>query len=401
MPTRRTILLQAGAAVLFGPMGAKALTSYEGIIAQRPRACSNINQMNRQAMSRSAAIATDAITKLKVGFSNFFFTLNAPAERNLAAPATYTASIEYPAGTFTPLLFGGIRQGAVSAGDILFSDYVTVSIPAGATFWVRMFFTCAGGIYVNAWRNASMGDLLGAAIDGLSDMTMGGDIQQVGIGSFPPYMIVGPTTKPSVCVLGDSIGSGFTGNGQPGSDGTLDGRMGIVAASFPTTLGFNNVSSGGQTAWSWTSRSAARAKSLQYCSHVVSEMGINDLAGLGRSSAQLIADLQALWALFPSGTKITQTTMIPLATSTDGFATTANQTANAHLPEIQKFNALLRAGGIAGLNNGYFETCLPLEAQPGDGLWKSGLTADGTHPTKAGYDFMAKSGAIDLSRFAL
>jgi lysophospholipase L1-like esterase len=270
-----------------------------------------------------------------------------------------------------------------------------------------MFFSCPGGIYLNPWRNAAAGDLLSAASQGLSDQTMGGDIKQVGTGSFPPFIIVGPTSKPSVCILGDSIGAGFTGAGQPTVDtNDLDGRMGLVAQSVPVGHGFNNVSSGGQTAFGWVSRSIARAKTLRYCSHAATELGINDTGILGRSHQQLIADLQAIWTLFPVGTKISHTTLLPLSTSTDHFMTTSGQKANGHLPEIQKFNAAVRAG-ISGMNNGFFETCTPLETSPGSGLWinpeSSGLgpfTADGAHPNAAGYAYLLSKLAVDPARFA-
>lgn len=313
-----------------------------------------------------------------------------------------TASVEYPAGTFTQILFGGVASGSVPDAGIKISDYCNVTIPNGATFWIRTFINNTAGLVYNAWGNTSLGDGLESAVSGLTDKTLSGTITPVAFTS-PPLAVIGYTTKPSVLVLGDSIAFGYTTAGPSDDTAALDGRMGIVAASFPTTLGFANISAPGGEAHNFNTQWAARKVLLAYGSHLVCQLGVNDIEQLGNSAATLLSDLQAIWA--QSAKKITQTTLTPKASSTDSWATTANQTTAATNSVLQSFNATLRAGGISGLNNGYFEVAHVLEPVANDGLWINPVspgggpyTADGLHPLKVGYDYVAASGAIDLSR---
>src|ERR1700677_3115632 len=77
--SRRNFMQAAGAAVL-APAGTRAKVplvepeivppSYIGLVAQRPRFCSNTDR-STQLMSRSAALSTDHITSLKIVTQNF------------------------------------------------------------------------------------------------------------------------------------------------------------------------------------------------------------------------------------------------------------------------------------------------------------------------------------------
>ena len=204
---------------------------------------------NHQLMSRSAQVATDNITKLKVALQNFW--VNGGVEAGNGGSTTVTASIEYPAGTFTQLKFSGSSSGTIPSGSLLFSDYATVTIPSGATFWVREFDNNASGILLNSWQVS--GEALNAAASGLSDQTLGGTITNIGSYSHPPLAIVGPTSKAAVCIVGDSLGFGYND-----TDTLLNGDIGLVAKSFPTTLAFANLSGNGLKASNYLANTTAR-----------------------------------------------------------------------------------------------------------------------------------------------
>src|SRR5215831_11995563 len=79
--------------------------TYQGLVGTRAtmfRFTSNQGTPS-YGMSRSAHIATDNITQLGIVIPNF--TLIDPGEQASGGTATVTASVEYPAGTFTQIKF--------------------------------------------------------------------------------------------------------------------------------------------------------------------------------------------------------------------------------------------------------------------------------------------------------
>ena len=136
---------------------------YEGLVATRARMMGSPPSVgNHQIMMRSAHFATETLTSIRIVFSNFY-----NANRNGGSPildsgrgaaASITASVEYPAGTFTQVKFDGLATGSIPNANVLFSDYMTVSIPSGAQFWVRLFTNNPAGIIFNPWQNTFLGE---------------------------------------------------------------------------------------------------------------------------------------------------------------------------------------------------------------------------------------------------
>jgi hypothetical protein len=367
---------------------------YVGLVGQRPRMCQSYDLTYKQSNSRYAVIACCNISALKIVGQNF---LAGSGDDGLGTSATIAASIEYPAGVFTQILFGGNSSGTIANGRVIFSDEASISIPMGATFWIRQYVTASAGILFNRFTSHNLGDRMEVATSGLPDKTMGGTITDSG-NSFSPLAVIGLTDQPSIIVIGDSIafGAGDT------DDATFNGRMGIVCKAFPTTLAFCNLSSPDIQARYWLTDHAARKQILPYCSHIICELGINDIQA-GQTPDQLISSLQAIAAL--SAAKFIQTTLIPFSDSTDGWATTANQTAK-WLTQRNSFNIAVRAHAAG--NSDYFDTAGPLEAVAGDGLWISKVstpspggpyTSDGRHPSASAYSYVSIARrAIDLSK---
>lgn len=100
-----------------------------------------------QMNSRTPHVARDDITQLKVAFPSFYVN-GASGEASVGGNVTFTASIEYPAGTFTQVKWSTASSIVQAANSYSLSDWVTVTIPKGKVFWVRNFAVtaAAGGL---------------------------------------------------------------------------------------------------------------------------------------------------------------------------------------------------------------------------------------------------------------
>lgn len=255
-------------------------------------------------------IATDALTKIKVLFES-------------ASGATITASIEYPAGTFTQLTFAGSASVTMGSGVEAFSDYATVSIPNGATFWIREFFNGTAGGYVNynTWQNAFLGEATQLSTTALTDLTMLGTITNSGTPSGvsrPPRMIVGVTANKSVVIAGDSIAYGQADTEDTSASATgYNGVVGFLARSLDAkSIAFASYAIAGTTAH-------GQGYTLAYgkCSHLISEFSINDFQFSADTAATCLSDIDSFTQYAGPSVKVYQTTTTPYSNSSDGWTT--------------------------------------------------------------------------------
>lgn len=380
--------------------------SYEGLVATRCRPCTSFIAANTQVMARSAHVAADPIDRLKIAIANFRLTGSAYAEQGTGGTMTVAASVEYPEGVFSQITFDGSASGQVESGGLLISNYTAgaLGIPEGATFWIRTFIQNPAGVIFNPWRNAALGELTRFAASGLEDLTMGGAIRSSGNYSAPPLMIIGKTRKASVCVLGDSKAHGYMDDDEDAS-AAGPGLRGEIAKSFPASLAFLNLSSGGWRANLWGVAGAARKRCLLYFSHFVVQLGRNDLVVSNDPPATVRASVEAINADILAANPaalITGTTPGHTATSSDGWTSQAGQTSVDNADRLT-YCSYVRSGQIVGMNNGFFDIAPCLESSPDGGKWKTDAiyTSDGVHENGAGYGLIVAAGAVDLSRFTI
>lgn len=376
--------------------GTNPLPLYEGFVASRARLVTFSNTTPKQIMSRSAHFATGTLTSIKLAFSNFL--ANAAGDTGIGAATTITASIEYPSGTVTQILFSGSASASIPDIGVVISDYVSVAIPNGSLFWVRSFITNATGLIYNQWQNTFLGEQQKWAASGLTDQTMSGASLSGGSnlnGSYPPLAIIGRTTNASVLIIGDSRASGFTSDTEDSSASNtgFNAKVGNIARSMGSTP-FCNISCGGEDAHTFIANSPnTRAKMLPFGSQVILAYGINDLSG-GQTPAQIVANNQIIWAA-ASAPKKSVITIEPHSTSTDSFATTTNQTDIVGTAR-KTYNGLVRAG-IAG-GTSFYEVADVMESARDSGLWVVSPTppysGDGLHANAAGYLLLQNSGAV-------
>jgi len=361
-------------------------------------------------MSRSTHFARNAVSSLQIVVPNFGTTPdgNEVGQSDLLATfpsATIKASVEWPAGTCTQIKFSGSATGNITTGNpLLLSDSLNIGIPNGAEFWIRQYWVgSAGAVYANNGQvDLSLGDAMHIGASGISDQTASCDsVTNSGLGYMTPAAIVSNITLPALCLLGDSI--------QYGSNGgvTALGDQGITAPSAGPYFGYINMGKAGDSAVSFVNNNTVRQMLYQYCSHDINNYGHNDIAG-SQTAAQLETNTETIWAEFTAnslggGVNI-QETLTPFTTSTDGWATTSNQTVTAFQSQLAAFNTAILTMALGAVN--YFDDASVVGNGTNNSIWNAGVgypacspwTSDGIHPYTCADGVIVTSGIINLAQ---
>ncbi len=356
---------------------------------------------------------------------------------------TVRASIEYPVGTLTPAYSAdGRRDITLEAGGIgkLFAP--GVEIPANTDFWVRSRLTCTTSDAIPQMNGgvATNGDFasnLSTAATSDYTATTSGQPAATGFSTFAVSLVTVIPAKPMPCValLGDSITQG-TGDQTTDAINTVAGLLpgwGLRALSvggsgrFRPRIPAVNLSISGETAANVaTPTKNSRRLALIDASgatHAFVALGTNDL-NLGGTIASLQINLIRIWAqISRRGVKVYANTLTPLApTSTDSYATVANQTPSANDPNRVAYNNWLRDGapmdgtltavpaGTTAVGTlrasqsghplaGYMELADSVESSRDSGKWQVGmvLTTSPLHPSTNGHIAMANAAAATVT----
>lgn len=245
-------------------------------------------------------------------------------ETNNNGNLTITASLEYPSGTRTQILFGGSATGTVVAGTLLQADKLTLAggtkIPAGAWAAIHTYITCSAGTRwplvpcANSFNGGKTENTESGLIAGVTDKTMSGAPAGTSPGYFPTAVLslVSGAKKVCLAACGDSINTGAgDGNYDTSNNTSYIGR----AATGQCPILHMGVS--GTTAQFNAANFSKRIALMQLCgiTHCTIEYASNDIAG-GRSSAQVQADVGSMVsALNAVGIKAIVNTIMPKLTS--------------------------------------------------------------------------------------
>ena len=359
---------------------------------------------NTSAQTRTAHFARVAITKIGVAIPNWYVSPRSvnttnPGETGTGGTMTATASIEYPAGTFHQVTFAGSASGTVASGLTLTSDQIAVAIPKGALFFVRLHIADPAGIPLNYFAvapvsgepqtiGASPYDVIQSGASAVPDMTMTGTVTptsgEAGISLFP-VAIFGPSSAPAVCIHADSRGAGI----RASTFGDYDN--GNVAMKVGPSLAYINEAVPGETTHDATASYTQRLALVKYCTADVVEYGINDFylpavtGGTVPSATTVLGYAQSFVNLIQGAAPnnpIVALTLPPVSTSTDGFATTTNQTTNAGTNGPRStYNFDLRLGQLSGVV-GIWDITAAVESggASGSGIWLPYMPiGDGLH----------------------
>lgn len=365
---------------------------YQGLVATRGLTPRTFEGSLKQSMTRMTHRATDDISQLKLAYVGWYAS---GGEFNAGADATWRASIEYPEGVFTQVLFSGSASGTCPNGGQLISDNCSVSIPEGATFWTRSWQSNSAGIIYRTIGGTGTGSatnqtmVIGATTP---DLTMGGAVSGASSITAGPAAIIGMTNKSSIVILADSRGAG---SGATVTD-TVSGEDGAVRPSL-NDIGYIDYSVPGITMAQFLTAAAPKRIALASTagfSHILAGGGINDIAG-AVTGADLVTRMQTVKANW-GGKPIVVTTLEPYTTGT--FTDLAGQTINSTNPERVNFNTTLR-GDVSAWAHGVLEVAAVNESTVEPGKWIPNRTSDGVHDNDAGYAALTAAGVYTSASF--
>jgi lysophospholipase L1-like esterase len=338
-----------------------------------------------------------ASTDLQFSWANFAVTNTGDTPNG--ASMLLRAGVKYN-GTSYRVFFGGAVDQTIVPGGRVTSDPLAINIPAGATIEVLTYIECT------SWYATS--------VSGYSTLTGGysaSDLTAPGSAAVPdavkymfsPSAILGTplsTAFKSVSIEGDSISVGANSNTAQRNASYADTPNtpiggGYIQRALNQQIPYIHVGRGGETANGAAGAIRYLRMTHQWrCSSAIIEYGINDVIA-ARTLAQMQADLLSLWqAAAARGSAVFQTTLTPVTTSTDAWATTGNQTVTANETRRAQLNDWIRTKPAP--LTGYFEIADLAETSRNSGIWKAASTADGIHPNEAMYEIL-KTG-IDVSK---
>lgn len=354
---------------------------YLGQVATRAAIPDQHFSGDNEQQTRSKHFARVNITSLQIAAANWWVTGGSP-EQGQITPTSITASVEYPVGTITRILFNGQVTGSILNLTSLVSDPVAVVIPEGAAFYIRMHEANANGIVFNQINlgYSGTGDGWAAGVT-TPDLTGGGDVAAATSFDAFPVAIIAQTVKTAVCLVGDSRVVGF----QDTEDAT--GDVGEFARGVGPSYGYISIASTGDSAEAAAASFTNRLALVAYCSHVLLEYGINDIVA-GASAAATAAANNTLIADFASiGLQRVWIATLPTETTSSDWSTYAGQTIIAHNDVRVTYNTGIRNGGLIIGAQGYmdFDTYTAgsmVSTDAGFNKWRIGpypCTLDGIH----------------------
>lgn len=352
---------------------AGGLPAYLGQVATRCAYPTALDTTAKQGMFREMHYARDDITSLWLRFDDKY-NYN---EANSGQPTTVECAVEYPAGVMTRVTFAGANQGVYVAAGTIMSDACPVIIPDGAMFWLRIWKSNAAGMLGAVGQPARLSGFgeafnLGTTV---TNMVMSGTITHNGSYHSTPTAILGMTQKTSVLLVGDSRVVGL----QDNTASSQTGDTGEFARSLGGNYGYITVAVSGESAQGFWGNSSFRASLKQYVSHVICNYGINDLNGGGFTLANMQTLYPYIWAALGAPTKpVYQSTLPPVTTSTDSWATVANQTVASWESIRVAVNDWIRTQGDVQLA-GIFDITRCLESAENSGKWRPNFAPDGIH----------------------
>lgn len=317
-------------------------------------------------------------------------------------PFTVAAGLERNS-QYTPALFSGAASQVINPTDgLIESDAIVPFLAAEESVFVRTEVTMSVGQQVpvgylrypsgNTVETIPQSTGQASQLNGIGVMPITGGYTHGGYG-YGPIAVVGDVDvyTPSVLIFGDSIGDG-NGYHTAGNDG----EQGFIALGLANAgVGHCKATRGSNRAvYSTPSLSPNQFALCRYATHLIDNLGTNDIFNT-RTLAQIQADLLAIWAgarAVNPNIKIHRVLILPRTSSTDSWATTANQTPLAGFAVggiRDQLNAWLYAKVADGTIDGIINTLPDCESPTTPGVWAPSLTGDGTHPLSTTHVTMA------------
>jgi len=317
------------------------------------------------------------VSDLQFVFQNWYWD-NSYNEAVVGNDITVTASIEYPAGVFNRIKFGGKVSRLMPGGVAitLVSDTLPITGKAGdkAVLWTCQDLPAAGNNFVVSLIEGS------TAFDQNvnSDATDAGGAAGNWNYAYAPIVLgtcAAPNPK-SYVIAGDSISRGQADNVPSATRGAYGWPARAMDNAGQTYVKLAKSGMGSNTFINGVFVRDLISK-LRF-SHILTQIGTNDLQGGG--TAQAVINMVGRVAQVFGSAKPVFATFVPRNTSTDGYTTIANQTMTP--AKFQQFNDLLRSFNVPVL-----DAADAASSGRNSGIWRidqGAMTNDGTHPNSVG-----------------
>lgn len=352
-------------------------------------------------------VGNQAVSQLRVGQVGYYVKNDSTGEQSIGNDFTWETALEitspalaselFTYGTNLPVILA-TKKNPLSISDTAMG----IDIAAGGNLFVRQAVSVATNtLFIptssqaapasdTGWISPSTNSQVnttGAMVDPGSGSSFGG----------PQTILLGVPAAPmaAVCILGDSIADGT------GDSVDTFGNLGFIARGLNSVNGYPvpwlRQTVGGDKLSQNTLDTAHRKRSLwPYVTHLICQLGTNDVAAASLSAMQ--TNVQAIWqaakrTIGPYGKplQVAQCLLMPKTTSTDSWATAANQTPATGFTVggiRDQFNTWVKSQVGGGLLDAYIDANQYIEdqANPGKFITNGSAnypTTDGTHLTSA------------------
>jgi hypothetical protein len=373
------------------------------------------------AVTRHLVVASGGAVRLV--FTNHYPTSAGGAtESDGTDTITVRASIEpVSGGTRIPVSVNGAREFTIPPGGSVTTDPLGIDVKRGTYIWSWVWVSVpAAGKFPRGSFALSSG--VSEGHNYTASGTPGTDVTLTGtrpttVNEYvycPASILVRPvsTDRAVVGIVGDSIAAG-TGDNQRGwVEASLDARYSFQKAAYPS-----------EQMSKWTDNNGAtRYRRLGFLAHV----GVTHIFAFhGRNDMDLTygtlrTNAVAYWTTLSRFAPTWACTIMPYTTSTDSWATVANQTLygtsegnrvnyNTWLRDGAPIDgsgvpqspgatggSIVRAGAAGHPLAGVIELADLAESARDSGKWKAGYTSDGLHPNTTGANGIRDGGGRTL-----
>lgn len=386
---------------------------------------------NQAASCQTKMLTRVPVRSIRFMFANFQGIESSTGNAAITVKASMLTSLG-AGGVLIPLTFATQATVSIPIDKFAVSDPIAIDLPTPGTAVFIVTYVSVGTLG-QKWPMAKYGyatDSEGTHNDVDDTASTTGITTGLGNGYVygPSAMLgqpAGTYNRPRIACVGDSIMRGAQGQ-TPFSE-----TYGLHVISPLKDYIAHNVAAYGENASQWAPSAGhyKRAPFLDGCTTAICEYGINDCKTPSMTLATLQANNLRIWTeLANRGMRVIQTTITPYTTSTDSFATVANQTLGASPYDnnirtgyndwlrdgapidattkaavaVGTSSNVLRAGAVGHPLYTYFEVADTVESSRNSGKWKvdgtpNKYTLDGIHPTNNGYVLMAA--ALDTTKF--
>lgn len=391
-------------------------TSYVGPVATATMIPNTISvTAAKSMMTRKAHYIRSGTTRIKFCYADWYvsaITNNTfGTELGVGNAISVTPWLEYPQGTYNALTFSASSPGIITDATTRCTDFLNITPGNGTLIYSWTLVSGSGGnnfpyystSFVGSplWYNGGGAEKANAGTSGVPTTPGAMTDNFSGRQGYWPVAIVGDTTQPTFCFIGDSRTSGVDDVADSGYD------LGNLARSVGPTHAYLNMGvSGDRMAgyyFSHTLRDALIATSG--CTNIINELGVNEYNQQSSTTANWQTQNQFLTAHFYNAfptIPYTRTTMEPWTTSTDSWKTAAGQTGTAYNANITTSNNWVRSSsdGVP-----FVELSTPVSSAVDSGLWATNgysqtYVFQGGHETAAGNKLIASSGNINPAALA-